>query len=147
MLLQVTIIQYLSSVKIHLVNWKGWPMWPSVRLLGGSFFCKGGQNVCISLIGGGVTRSKNRILMRYFVSCKNWLMVQFIGYNVEGGSAYQRGGGYMDGWHDTSLSEGKLFTLKHTAIIFSRSWDLGGRECTHRFVFCQRVASPVFTQV
>ena len=81
--------------------------------------------------------------MCYFVSCKNWLMVQFIGYNVEGGSAYHKGGGgYMDGWHATSLSEENCLLQQAAFIqIFLRFWHLG--ECTNQFVL-PRSGFPCF---
>ena len=53
-------------------------------------------------------------------------MVQFIGYNVEGGSGYHRGGGgYMDGWHDTSLLEETVYSNKlhlFSSFLLGRTW-------------------------
>ena len=82
--------------------------------------------------------------MRYFVSGKNWLMVQFIGYNVEGGSAYHRGEEAI--W----LVDTKPLCRRKTptSCIYSHLFEIlgrGGSELTS--LYCQRVASPVFTQV
>ena len=87
---------------------------------------------------------KNGILMCYFVSCKNWLMVQFIGYNVEGGSTTIRGRRLYGGLTCHLFVTQKLFT---PGRIYSDLAKIGvGRN--NLFVLpTSEVASHVFTLV
>ena len=87
---------------------------------------------------------KNGILMRYFVSCKNWLMVQFIGYNVEGGSTTIRGRRLYGRLTCHLFVRRKLFT---PCRIYSDLAKIGvGRN--NLFVLpTSEVASHVFTLV
>ena len=82
--------------------------------------------------------------MRYFVSCKNWLMVQFIGYNVEGGSTTIRGRRLYGRLTCHLFVRRKLFT---PCRIYSDLAKIGvGRN--NLFVLpTSEVASHVFTLV